>query len=118
MTEKHGTAERKRRRTAAEVEQVAAEYGRSGVTQKEFCLNRGLALSTLQRYLHNGSKKQKSPAKSQLVAVEVANIGWLPEPDAGCGLALVWADKRKLEVHRGFDEVTLQRLLDVLERRR
>jgi hypothetical protein len=29
----------------------------------------------------------------------------------------VWADGRKLEVHRGFDEATLQRLLHVLEGR-
>ena len=117
MTEKHGASEAKRRRTAVEIEQVVAEYGRSGMTQKEFCLSRGLVLSTLQRYLHNGSKKQKTPAKSRLVAVEVAGSGQLQVPEAGCGLALVCADGRKLEVHRGFDEVTLQRLLDVLERR-
>jgi hypothetical protein len=87
------------------------------MTQKEFCLSRGLALSTLQRYLHNGPKKPKIPAKCQLMAVEVASSGWRPEPEGGCGLALVWTVGRRLEVHRGFDEVTLQRLLDVLERR-
>jgi hypothetical protein len=87
------------------------------MTQKEFCLNRGLALSTLQRYLHNGSRKQKTPAKSRLVAVEVACGGGLREPETGCGLALVWGEGCKLEVHRGFDEATLQKLLDVLERR-
>src|SRR5438046_1916784 len=117
MTEKHGTSEPRRRRTAAEVEQMVAEFERSGITQKEFCLSHGLALSTLQRYLHNGSKKQKTPAKSRLVAVEVAGGSQIQEPEVGCGLALVWTDGRKLEVHRGFDEVTLQRLLDVLERR-
>jgi hypothetical protein len=117
MTEKHGTSEPRQRRTAAEVEQVVAEYGRSGITEKEFCLSRGLALSTLQRYLHNGLRKQKAPAKSRLVAVEVACGGGLPEPEAGCGLALVWGEGCKLEVHRGFDEATLERLLNVLERR-
>jgi hypothetical protein len=117
MTEKHGTSEPRPRRTATEIEQLVAEYGRSGVTQKEFCLSRGLALSTLQRYLHNGLRKQKAPAKNRLVAVEVASGGGLREPAAGCGLALVWGEGCKLEVHRGFDEATLQRLLDVLERR-
>ncbi|HEU5407442.1 MAG TPA: hypothetical protein VFU48_06725 [Nitrospira sp.] len=43
MTEKHRTSEPKQRRTAAAVEQVVAEYGHSGTTQKEFCLSRGLA---------------------------------------------------------------------------
>lgn len=96
---------------------MVAEYGCSGITQKEFCLSRGIALSTLQRYLHNGRTKQKASAKSRLVAVEVASRGGLREPEAGCGLVLMWTGGCKLEVHRGFDEVTLQRLLDVLERR-
>ena len=96
---------------------MVAEYGRSGLTQKEFCLSHGLALSTLQRYLHNRQSRQKAPAKNRLVAVEVANNGRLHKPDTGCGLALVWGDGRKLEVQRGFDEATLERLLDVLEQR-
>jgi hypothetical protein len=116
MTEKNGTSEARRRRTAAEVEQVVAEYGRSGITQKEFCLSRGLALSTLQRYLHNGLRKQKASAKSRLVAVEVADSDQRQEPEGGYELAVVWAGCR-LEVHRGFDEATLERLLNVLERR-
>jgi len=51
------------------------------------------------------------------VAVEVASIGGLREPEVDSMLALVWAGGRKLEAHRGFDEGTLHRLLDVLERR-
>ena len=117
MTEKHATSERRRRRTAAEVEQVVEEYERSRRTQKEFCLSRGLALSTLQRYLHNGQRKQKIPARDRLVPVEVASRVRLHDPKTGSGLALVWANGRKLEVQRGFDESTLERLLDVLERR-
>ena len=117
MTEKHGTSEAKRRRTAAEVEQMAAEYGRSGMTQKEFCLSRGLALSTLQRYLHNGPGRQQTPGKNPLGAVEVAGRGLLPEPATGCGLALVLASGHKIEVHRDFDDATLRRLVDLLERR-
>ena len=80
-------------------------------------MGRGLALSTLQRYLHNGLRKQKAAAKSRLVSVDVVSSGGLREPEVGCALAWVWADGRKLEVHRGFDEATLQRLLHVLEGR-
>jgi hypothetical protein len=118
MTEKQETLEPRRRRTRAEVERLVAEFHRSGTTQKQFCLNHRLALSTLQRYLHIEPKKQKAPAQSKLVAVEVANSSRLRDPEVSCGLALVWTDGRKLEVHRGFDGVTLQRLLDVLDRRR
>lgn len=117
MTEKQETLETKRRRTRAEVEQLVAEFHRSGATQKQFCLNHRLALSTLQRYLHSGPQKRKTPAPSRLVAVEVAHSSRLREPEVGCGLALVWADGRKLEVQRGFDEATLERLLNVLEGR-
>jgi hypothetical protein len=117
MTEKPETLETRRRRTRAEVEQLVAEFHRSGATQKQFCLNHRLALSTLQRYLHSGPKKGKAPAQSRLVAVEVAPSSRLREPEIGGGLALVWADGRKLEVQRGFDEATLERLLHVLEGR-
>ena len=118
MTDKQETLEPRRRRTRAEVEQLVAEFHRSGATQKQFCLSHRLALSTLQRYLHHVPKKQKTPTQSKLVAVEVASSNRLREREIGCGLALVCADGRKLEVRRGFDEVTLQRLLDVLDRRR
>lgn len=117
MTEKQETLEPRRRRTRTEVEELVAEFHRSGATQKQFCLNHRLALSTLQRYLHIGPKKGKTLAQSRLVAVEVAHSSRLREPEVGCGLALVWADGSKLEVQRGFDEATLERLLSVLERR-
>jgi hypothetical protein len=87
------------------------------MTQKGFCLSRGLALSTLQRYLHNVPGKHKTPGKNRLVAVEVASSGGLAEPATDCGLALVLASGHKIEVHRDFDDATLQRLVDLLERR-
>jgi hypothetical protein len=117
MTEKQEGLETRRRRTRAEVEQLVAEFHRSGATQKQFCLNHRLALSTLERYLHIGPKKRKTLAQSRLMAVEVAPSSRWGEPEVGSGLALVWADRRKLEVQRGFDEGTLERLLHVLERR-
>jgi hypothetical protein len=117
MTDKQETLEPKRRRTRAEVEQLVAEFQRSGTTQKQFCLSHRLALSTLQRYLHHKPKKRKTPAQGKLVAVEVAGQSRWQEPEVGCGLGLVWANGRKLEVQRGFDEATLERLLNVLERR-
>ena len=117
MTEKQEALEPKRRRTRAEVEQLLAEFHRSGTTQKQFCLSHRLALSTLQRYLHHEPKKRKAPTQSKLMAVEVAHRSRMQQAEVGGGLALVWTNGCKLEVHRGFDEATLARLLDVLERR-
>jgi hypothetical protein len=119
MTEQENL-ETRRRRSRAEVEQLVAEFHGSGATQRQFCLNHRLALSTLQRYLHIGSKKRRTAGPSRLMAVEVADSNRLGEPgqpEVGSGLALIWAEGRKLEVQRGFDEVTLERLLQVLERR-
>lgn len=73
------------------------------MTQKEFCLSGGLALSTLQRYLHNGQRKQTTAAKSRLVAVEVTSNGRLSEPETGCGLALVGAEGRLSAYRMWYD---------------
>ena len=38
------------------------------------------------------------------------------ERDAGCGLAVVLSHERRIEVGAGFDEPTLQRLVNLLEK--
>jgi hypothetical protein len=73
--------------------------------------------AALFAHLHNGLRKQKARAKNRLVAVEVAGSDQWQEPEGGYELALVWAGGGRLEVHRGFDEATLERSLNVLERR-
>jgi len=61
----------RRRRSRQEVEQLVAEYETSGLSQNEFCRERGLALSTLGRY--RTRRKRQAPAGSNvLLAVEVS----------------------------------------------
>lgn len=89
-----------------------------GLRRREFCLKHGMALSTLDFW-----RKRRRPERSaasggnRLVAVELAG---LPErgriAPAGGGLTVVVSQGRRIEVSRGFDAVTLERLLDVLER--
>jgi transposase-like protein len=104
----------RRRRSRQEVEQLVAEYETSGLSQNEFCRERGLALSTLGRY--RTRRKRQAPAGSNvLLAVEVS--GRAPASVAGTGsaLAVVLRGGRRVEVGRGFDAGTLEQLVHVLE---
>lgn len=112
------------------VERLLNAFEPSGLRRREFCLKHGVALGTLdfwrkRRGLEresavsggpgalNGEGRRKAPdGESRLVAVEVA--GW-PAGAASSGLTVVFSPGRRIEVSRGFDVATLQRLVDVLE---
>ncbi len=65
----------------------------------------------------NGEGRSKTPGGDRLVAVEVAGWpAWTESKAASGGLAVVLSRGRRIEVSRGFDAGTLERLLDVLER--
>ena len=116
MSEKQEVSPRRRRRTAAEVEQIKTEFASSGLKQREFCRSRGLSLSTLQRYLKNPQRRRKAtPAKPRLLPVEVVHDPGI-ERATDCGLAVVLAGGRKIEVRSDFDEAVFQRLFHLLER--
>ena len=117
------------------VERLLNAFERSGLRRREFCLKHGVALGTLdfwrkRRGLEreragsagpgtlNGEGRRNAPGgESRLVAVEVA--GWPAGTEsqaASSGLTVVFSPGRRIEVSRGFDVATLQRLVDVLER--
>lgn len=105
-----------RRRTRSEIKQIAVEFAGSGVNRTEFCRRQRMSLGTLNRYLkrlreHAGN----GAAKDGLVAVELAGTKWATEHDSGCGLVVVLRGRR-IEVGAGFDALTLQRLINLLER--
>jgi hypothetical protein len=106
----------KRRRTAAEIEQIANEFAGSGLNRSQFCRRQGLTLGTLNRYLMRLRSQSSGGATSGgLVPVELAvKLG--TDHRSGCGLAVVVASGRRIEVSAGFDGLTLQRLVQVLER--
>ena len=110
MNGEHRSAVRKRRGQAA-IQQLVAEFARSGLKKNEFCRRHGLTWSTLNRHLERqGKKKRELPPASELVAVE------LYEKDRKSGLAVVVSSGRRIEVQRSFDEDTLKRLVHLLER--
>jgi hypothetical protein len=108
----------RRRRNRAEAAALVAEFESSGLMRQEFCRRRGLAIGTLDKYrrrVHGGTPSKAGP----MVAVEVVpsraaeasrdvdRDSWFVV-ESRCG--------RRIEVRRGFDAGTLERLLAVLDR--
>ena len=108
----------RRRRTPAEAAQLVAEYQASQLSKRDFCRERGVAVSTLEAYRSGrrlGLAARPKAARWMEVEVRAAPSGAVEEE--GSGLALVLAKgRRRIEVSRGFDTATLAQLLGVLER--
>lgn len=113
VKEQQEVRQRRRRRTAAEIEQIVSEFKSGDITQVEFCRRQGLVLSTLGRYLRQ-ARGASVVASEGLVAVELAvkKLDTVP----GSGLSVVVGSGRRIVVEAGFDAGTLQRVVQVLER--
>jgi hypothetical protein len=110
MTDEQSVVE-KRRRTAAEIEQIVREFEGSGLNRSQFCRRQGLTLGVLNRYLRRLQAAYGSGVSGDgLVAVE-----WTGKKLGSCGLAVELERGRKIAVSVGFDAATLQRLVQVLE---
>jgi len=103
-----------RRRSRQEVDQLVAEYESSGLSRDEFCRERGVGLSTLDRY-RTRRKGQPQAGGNALLAVEVSTPGAAPTAGTGSALVAVLRGGRRIEVGRGFDTRSLEQLVRVLE---
>ena len=112
-----------RRRSRAETEQLVDAFEVSGLRRREFCLKHGVVVGTLDFWrkrrreeqgpvASNPARTQNVAARPRLVAVELADV---PAGAASGGIAVVVSRGRRIEVSRGFDAATLERLLAVLE---
>ena len=104
----------RRRRSRQEVEQLIAAYESSGLSRSEFCRERGLGLSTLDRY-RTQQRRQAPAGRNALLAVEVSGRAPAPIAATGSALAVVLRGGRRIEVGRGFDNSALEQLVRVLE---
>ncbi len=94
-----------RQRSREEIQQLLEEYRASGMTRIAYCQQRGVALSTLGRYLRrHGGKRQR------LIRVRVAKA---PQPDRG--FVLVLGNGRRIESGWRFGDAELARLIRVAE---
>ena len=99
-----------RRRSREEANRLAAECEGSGLSQREFCAERGVPLKTLVRYLARYRREQRNNKTPRWVAVEVA-----AKRGDGAELSIVLTSGRRIEVSRGFDVETLRRVVVALE---
>ena len=114
MTDEHIAA--KRRRTAAELEQIVREFESSGLNRSQFCQQKGLTWAVLNRYLRRLQTRGGSGVSQEgLIAVELADNQLGAERSGSGGPAVVLGRGRRIAVSPGFDAVTLQRLVQVLE---
>jgi hypothetical protein len=105
----------RKRRTAAEVEQLVHEFESSGLSRSQFCERQGLALITLARYLKRVHNDRAAMAGQGLVAVELRGGEASADRSGAGGLTVVLAGGRRIEVSVRFDTPTLQRLVQALE---
>src|SRR5271156_77678 len=106
----------RRRRSRVEVEKLVAEHEASGLTRDVFCQQRGLSVVTLDKYRRRVQKWARSGA-GPMLPVEVVLSTGSNCAARGYGVLVVESRSgRRIEVGRGFDGETLERLLTILDK--
>lgn len=106
-----------RRRSRAEIRELAGQYEASGLSRSEFCRRHGLVLSTLNRHLKRRQEHRALTPGGKWIAVEVSASRQTGASSTGSGLSIALSGGRRIEVERGFDAHTLIQLLGLLEQR-
>jgi hypothetical protein len=89
----------------SEMRRVVEEFAASGLTRREFCSRRGLALTTFDYW------RGQLRSTPRLVKVEVARA-----EAAALSFTLRLANGRSIESSWRFDEEELARLIQIVER--
>jgi len=95
---------RRKRRSREEIAELVREFKSSGLTQRKFSENRGIALSELQRSL----KIVRRASEPQLMAVQIE------AERTDRALELMVGEGYRIKIGAGFCSTTLRRLLEVL----
>lgn len=120
MKRKQVIGKGQRRRSRAEAEQLVDAFEVSGLRRREFCLQHGVVVGTLDFWRKRRREEQgpvaSNPARTQNVAAQPRLVAVELAGTATSGrLAVVLGRGRRVEVSEGFDAATLERLLAVLE---
>ena len=95
---------------SAEMRRVVEEYAASGLGRREFCEQRGIALTTVDYWRREHAvKPQKQERRPRMVSVKVGNA----EPAPHFVLSLV--NGRRIECSWQFAEAELARLIRIAE---
>jgi hypothetical protein len=106
----------RKRRSRVEVEKLVAEYEASGLTRDVFCQQRGLSVVTLDKYRRRVQKWARSGAGPMLPVDVVSSTGSNCAARGYGALVVGSRSGRCIEVGRGFDAETLERLLTILDK--
>ena len=100
------------------MEKLVAEYEASGLPRDVFCQQRGLSVGALDRYRWRVQKRGRSGAGPMLpVEVVLSTAQGSNCVARGDGVLVVESRSgRCIEVGRGFDAETLERLLTILDK--
>jgi hypothetical protein len=96
---------RRKRRSREQIAELVREFKDSGLTQRKFSENRGIALSELQRSL----KIVRRAREPQLLAVQIEAAERNER-----ALELMVGEGYRIKIGVGFCSTTLRRLLEVL----
>jgi transposase-like protein len=107
----------RRRRSRQEVQRLVAEYGISGLSPSEFCRLHGMTLGTLHRGLKRKRVQRDDIRTDDARLVRVKMIGGKAAADGqgSCGVTVLLAKGRRLELNRAFDVAHLRRVVEALE---
>ena len=94
---------------SAEMRRVLEEYAASGLRRREFCQQRGIALTTLDYWRREHAVKPGKQERPRMVAVNVADAE--PAPHFTVSLA----NGRRIECSWQFAEAELARLIRIAE---
>jgi hypothetical protein len=90
-------------RSKEEIRRIVEGFAKSGMTRREYCVNHGVAMTTLD-YWRRAHRKQPR-------LVEVA----VEQGHSPAGFALVLANGRRIESSWNFVEAELEKLIRVAE---
>ena len=107
-----------RRCSFSEVQALVAEFEASGLMLADFCQQRGLAVGTLDKYRQRVHGGQRLEGRSFVPVEVVPSAGQDVHRVAGRDgvLFVELRSGHRIEVRRGFDADTLERLLTVLDK--
>jgi hypothetical protein len=95
---------------SAEMRRVVEEYAASGLKRREFCQQRGIALTTFDYWRRElAVEPRKQEQRPRMVAVQVANAELAPH------FTLSLANGRRIECSWQFAEAELARLIRIAE---
>jgi len=106
----------RKRRSRVEVEKLVAEFEASGLRRAAFCQQRGLSVAALDKYRRR-ARQVPRPSAAPMLPVEVVSRTSEQASSHVDGVLVVEScNGWRIEVRRGFDAGTLERLLTVVDR--